>query len=176
MMNEKVIKGLEDRGFNRRVSEKSNRLYLNLETLGIESETVDENGRRTAILKDGSKIDGYYGASIFGTVTYIDTKSGKIYSTASGKEFWDLVRGLYFKAVEEAKETIEVAKDEDGNTYSVKIVNGKYIALKNGKTMHLPKEENLADAVMNMLDEVDGDYTVTNESVKKSLVEYGYEV
>lgn len=79
MLNEKMIKALEEKGFNRWTKGNYDRLYVNATTLGLECSYYKTGNISSAYWCD-ERISNSQGYRLKAAKTYIDVKTGKLHS------------------------------------------------------------------------------------------------
>jgi hypothetical protein len=79
MMTNEMIKKLEDRGFKRWTKGNYDRLYINADTLGLELGFYN-TGNISSARFQGNSISHAEGGRLRYAKTYIDVKTGKVYS------------------------------------------------------------------------------------------------
>lgn len=124
MLNEKMIKGLEGKGFVRWTRGDMDRLYINPETaLDFEYDT-NKSGHVSGAYLNGERISNSRGAALVSSKTYIDIATGKLVSNhdmmrQAAQEIMDTVAAEIEQA--EAVETAEDAETaETGETAAMK--------------------------------------------------------
>ena len=79
MLNEAIIKALEDKGFKRWTKGIMDRMYINASTLGLECTYYSTGNIKSAEFK-GESISNSQGRRYKAAKTYIDVKTGKVRS------------------------------------------------------------------------------------------------
>lgn len=79
MLNEKIIKALEAKGFNRWTKGNYDRLYINAKELGLEC-TYYKTGNISSAYFNGEQISNSQGYRYKAAKTYIDVNTGKVRS------------------------------------------------------------------------------------------------
>lgn len=78
-LSEEMIKRLEDKGFNRWTKGTMDRLYINAGTLGLEVRRY-KTGNISHAEFNGVEISHAEGYRMLSSKTYIDIKTGKVFS------------------------------------------------------------------------------------------------
>lgn len=80
MLTEKMIKALEEKGFNRWQKGDKDRLYINAENLGLEL-SYYKSGNVSGACLDGERISNAEGRRLKCEKTYIDVATGELHGT-----------------------------------------------------------------------------------------------
>lgn len=96
MLNEAVIKALEEKGFNRWTKGGLDRLYINAAQLGLEC-TYYKTGNISSAYFNGERISNSMGYSYKAAKTYIDINSGRLFSSIPALEV--AAMALYDEAI-----------------------------------------------------------------------------
>ena len=79
MLNETTIKALEDKGFRRWTKGNFDRMYINAVCLGLEC-SYYKTGNISAAYFNGERISNCQGRRYKDAKTYIDVKTGRLFS------------------------------------------------------------------------------------------------
>lgn len=96
MLNETTIKALEDKGFKRWTKGNLDRMYINATQLGLEC-TYYKTGNISSAYFKGERISNSRGYDYKAAKTYIDIKSGRLFSSVPALE--EAARELYDEAI-----------------------------------------------------------------------------
>lgn len=118
MLNEKMIKGLEEKGFKRWTKGNMDRLYINAETaLDFEYDT-NKSGHVSGAYLNGERISNSRGAALVNSKTYVDVATGELVSNH------DMMRDAAQEIMDTVAEEIEAAEASE-NTKTAEIIEGR---------------------------------------------------
>lgn len=98
MLNDKIIKALEERGFKRWTKNSMDRLYINAETLGLDRETYKYRGER---------VSNTLAREMLAAKTYIDIETERVFSGS-----WTLKTDAQ-AILDEVIETVEAEQEQE---------------------------------------------------------------
>lgn len=108
MLNDKIIKALEERGFKRWTKNGMDRLYINAETLGLDRETYKYRGER---------VSNTLAREMLAAKTYIDIETEKVFSGSwTLKTDAQAILDEVIEIVEAEQEQTEQKTDSDENS------------------------------------------------------------
>ena len=105
MLENTMIKRLEEKGFKRWVKGDMDRLYINATDMGLDIGRY-KTGNISYAAWDGETISHAEGARLLGAKTYIDVKTGKLH--ADKDILRERAEQLFAEAEEEEKKRYEV--------------------------------------------------------------------
>lgn len=127
MMTEKIIAALEAKGFRRWTKGDYDRLYINVEDLGVLHCTYSKSGWETACYFDGEKISNSEARRIKGKAekNWINVKTGEIFSTngygeKTSETEWvvETIQEMIDEAEAEIKDIVEEPEITEGDIQS----------------------------------------------------------
>ena len=109
MLNEKIIKALEKKGFNRWTKGTIDRLYINAEMLGLKLDYY-KTGNICSASYRGEYISNNHAREMKAAKTYVDITDGTVHSTS-----WTLQKDAEIM-LDDTMEEVEQETDEDEAT------------------------------------------------------------
>lgn len=117
MLNERIIKALEMKGFKRWTKGTMDRLYINAETLGLELDYYKTGNICSAIYR-GESISNNMAREMKAAKTYVDITDGTVHSTS-----WTLQKDVEIMLDDTMEEVEHEADEDEATTEAAEIVD-----------------------------------------------------